>query len=333
MDKMNILHSLPATAILKHVLNSYFLPYVWRMGWPDKLYYLPIFRLTSSGDDLQLRKNIGILEGNIVYLSQPYGQSFGIQSYNSLSTNFSTSFPSVVSHAVQWPAGKYGLPMAKSGCPNSNGFSWETGYIYQDLEDNNSLSGTSSSFHLRASVFSSGDVSQSFCIKTNKSSDQSRLNWPAGEYCIYKKGSICPTLLLEGWVLWDDENGQSGVNLNHQYGTVPGGTYNQDTKIKFCCQTIGSTYDPIELPIESPFYLIAFNNKRCQEVLKTIHTVEFIRYDTENDLNHNSQSYPYPFGADLSDPYIYYCYYQGKPLLIVNWVQFTYPRHIKYDLS
>lgn len=223
--------------------------------------------------------------------------------------------------------------MAKSGCPNSNGFSWETGYIYQDLEDNNSLSGTSRGFHLRASVFSSGDVKQSFCIKTNKSSDQSRFNWPAGQYCIYKKGSKCPTLLLDGWVLWDDENGQTGVNLNHQYGTVPGGTYSQDTKIKFCCQTVGSIDDPIELPIESPFYLIAFNNKRCQEVLKTIHTVEFIRYDTENDLNHNSQAYPYPFGADFPDPYIYYCYYQGKPHLIVNCPQFTYPRHIKYGLS
>ncbi len=232
-----------------------------------------------------------------------------------LPINHSTSFSSVASHAVQWPAGKYGLPMAKSGCPKANGFSWETGYIYQDLEDDSSQSGTSSSFHLNARVFNSGDVSQSFCIKMDKSStvDKNRLFWPYGQYCIFKKGSNCPTRLLNGWVLWDDENGKNGANLNFQSGIVPAGTYKQDTKIQFCCQTAGLTSTPIELPIDSPFYLMAFNNKVCQEVLKTIHTMEYIRYDTENDLNHNSQYWPYPFGADLRDPYIYYCYYQGKP--------------------
>lgn len=204
--------------------------------------------------------------------------------------------------------------MAASGCPKANGFSWETGYIYQDLENDKSNSGTSLSFHLNASVLSSGDVRQSFCIKMNKSSgvDKSRFIWPAGQYCIYKKGSNCPTLLSDGWVLWDDENGKSGANLNFQSGIVPAGTYKQDTKIQFCCQTVGSTRDPIQLPIDSPFYLMAFNNKRCQEVLKTIHTMEYIRYDTENDVNHDSQAYPYPFGADFREPYIYYCYYQGK---------------------
>ena len=207
--------------------------------------------------------------------------------------------------------------MAKSGCPKANGFSWETGYIYQDLEDDKSLTMKSPSFHLNASVFSSGDLRQSFCIKTIKSDavDNSRFNWPAGQYCIYKKGSTCPTLLLEGWVLWDDENGQSGVNLNFKSGTVPAGTYKKDTEIKFCCQTVGSYGDPIELPIDKPFYLMTFNNKRCQEVLRTIHTVEYIRYDTENDNNHDRQAYPYPFGADRREPYIYYCYYQGRNLV------------------
>ncbi|XP_022794884.1 uncharacterized protein LOC111333551 [Stylophora pistillata] len=214
---------------------------------------------------------------------------------------------------VKWPSGKYGLPMAKSGCPKSDGFSWKTGYIYQDLEDDKSLTANSPSFHLNASVLSLGDVSQSFCFKTNRtdSVDNSRFSWPYGQYCIYKKGSSCPGSLKEGRVLWDDENGQNGINLNFKTGTVPAGTYNADTEIKFCCQDVGSYSEPIELPIDKPFYLIAFNSKNCQEVLKTTHTLEYILYDTENDRNHNQAVYPYPFGSDGGDPYIYYCYYQA----------------------
>lgn len=211
--------------------------------------------------------------------------------------------------------------MAKSGCPKANGFSWETGYIYQDLEDDKSLTQTSPSFHLNAAVLSSGDVRGSFCFKMNKSAsvDNGRFRWPAGQYCIYKKGASCPKLLQDGWVLWDDENGKKGANLNFQSGTVPAGSYTKDTKIYFCCQDVGSVSDPIELPIESPFYLIAYNSRTCQEVLKTIHTVEYIGYDTENDMNHDSQYHPYPYGADWNGlPYIYYCYYQGNKSLLIR---------------
>lgn len=213
------------------------------------------------------------------------------------------------SHAVQWPSGKYGLPMSTSGCPKADGFSWDTGYIYQDLEVNTT---TSPSFHLQAKVMSSGDVLRNFCMKTNKSSDLGRPVWPYGNYCMYMKSNSCPLGLSEGWVLWDDDNGITGNNLNHQGGTLPKGKFSRDTKIFFCCQDYGSVDNPIELPIDTPFYLIAYNGKRCQEVLKTIHTIEFIVYDTEDDLNHNSQAWPYPFGADRYQPYIYYCYYTGK---------------------
>ena len=204
--------------------------------------------------------------------------------------------------------------MTKSGCPGADGFFWETGYIYQDLEDDKSLTAKSQNFHLNASVLSSGDVTQSFCFKTIATGavDNGRFGWPYGQYCIYKKGSSCPGYLREGSVLWDDENGKHGINLNFKSGTVPAGTYKSDTEIRFCCQDVGSYSEPIELPIDKPFYLIAFNSKNCQEVLKTTHTLEYILYDTENDHNHNRAVYSYPFGADLQNPYIYYCYYQGK---------------------
>ncbi|XP_068672672.1 uncharacterized protein [Montipora foliosa] len=214
---------------------------------------------------------------------------------------------------VKWPEGKYGLPMASSGCPKAKGFSWQTGFIYQDLEDNNSRTTTSLSFHLRAAIVNSNDVLRGFCIKTTQSSavDLGRPSWPYGNYCIYKKGSTCPSGLQPGWVLWDDENGKNGLNLNFRNGSIPNGIYKQDTKISFCCQDVGSVDDPIELPIDEPFYLIAFNSKRCQEVLKAIHTAEFIRYDTENDNNHDSWGYTHPYGVGSNFLEIYYCYYKA----------------------
>ena len=202
--------------------------------------------------------------------------------------------------------------MASSGCPKGDGFSWDTGIIHQDLEVNTT---TSSSFHLQAVIMSSGDVRQEFCMKTNKSSDIERPYWPQGNYCIYKKGAKCPWGLSEGWVLWDNDNGKAGVNLNFHSGSIPNGKYDQDTKIFFCCQTWGSIDHPIELPIDTPFYLIAYKKKLCQEVSKTVHTTEFIRYDTEDDNNHDSQASPYPYGANFHQPYIYYCYYKGKEFI------------------
>ena len=164
--------------------------------------------------------------------------------------------------------------------------------------------------HLRGWV--SNDVVRYFCIKNNASAtvDSKRFNWPAGEYCIYQRGSSCPMGLQSGWVLWDDEDSVTGTNKNSHAGVLPAGVYNQDTKIFFCCQATGFYYNPIELPVASPFYLIAFT-PQCQEVLNTIHTLEYIVYDTENDNNHDKKTPPYPYGVSFQEPTIYYCYYKG----------------------
>ena len=215
----------------------------------------------------------------------------------------------VFSTSILWPSGRYGLPMPKSRCPTANGFHWISGYIYQDLENKASVTTVSPNAHLLGWV--SNDVSQSFCIKNQTSTalDNKRKPWPEGEYCIYRKGSSCPAGMLNGSVLWDNENAD-GTNKNARYGSLPAGVYNQDTKIFFCCKTTGSYYKPIELPTDKPFYLIAFTSY-CQRVLNTVHTMELIVYDTEDDNNHDKTIFPYPYGADMREPHIYYCYYQG----------------------
>ena len=205
--------------------------------------------------------------------------------------------------------------MPKTRCPISNGFHWISGYLYQDLENDYSQTKVSSNAHFRGWVLN--DVVQYFCIKNNstRAVDTNRKPWPTGRYCIYQKGSGCPEGMLNGSILWDDENAANGTNKNKNSGTLPAGVYNQDTKIFFCCQTAGSTENAIELPIDKPFYLIALTQD-CQRVHNTVHTMEYIVYDTEDDDNHDQRTHPFPFGADYSEPRINYCYYQGRTFFL-----------------
>ena len=86
-----------------------------------------------------------------------------------------------------WPRGTYAVPMPRSGCPVSTEFSWSEGVLRQDTEDSRPSNNWSSSFHLNGEKRDS-TISQHFCVKTN---DTGKTQWPAGKYCIYKKGK-CP---------------------------------------------------------------------------------------------------------------------------------------------
>ena len=77
--------------------------------------------------------------------------------------------------------------MPYSGCPVSTEFFWSEGLLRQDTEDSRPLNNWSSSIHLNGEKRDS-KISQHFCVKTNKSG---KTQWPAGKYCIYKKGK-CP---------------------------------------------------------------------------------------------------------------------------------------------
>lgn len=82
--------------------------------------------------------------------------------------------------ATKWPSGTYGTPRAKSGCPSSNGFTWHTGWRYQDTEDWFPSNKRSSSFHLDAWV-SKNNLKRTFCMKTTKTGDSSKPSWPKGK--------------------------------------------------------------------------------------------------------------------------------------------------------
>lgn len=130
-----------------------------------------------------------------------------------------------------------------------------------------------------------------------------------GEYCIYRKGTQCPTGLSSGYVYWDDDD---NWNLNDEFGTLPSGFYDQDTRIEFCCRTDGQKNAPILLPSKTVFFLLAYGSRKCQMVKWTIATLEWIYYDTEDNSNADDRGGAYPYNASKKHPTIYYCYYRGE---------------------
>lgn len=208
---------------------------------------------------------------------------------------------------VTWPAGTYGLPKAKNGCPVSLKTSWTTGWRFEDLEDTRPATSKSKSYHLDTKV--GIDVNRTFCIK-NKNDVSTE--WPQGRYCIFKKGD-CPKGFKEGSVFWDDENDK---NINKKGGTLPDGVYDKDTLVYYCCRTDGDRYTSISLPVISPFYLKTFNTSECQRVEGAIATEEFIRFETEDTRNKDRQNGSYPHGAGIANHRLLYCYYES--------CQFTY---------
>ena len=130
-----------------------------------------------------------------------------------------------------------------------------------------------------------------------------------GAYCIYMHNLYqCPKYMDEGWVRWDDENDR---NANKKGGFLPDGLYNQNTYIRYCCQTAGHWYDSIELPVSQPFYLLTSSSTdtpKCQMVKWAFCYLEYIVFDTNDQYNRDYQGGEHLF---LYGRKLFYCYYKG----------------------
>ena len=113
-----------------------------------------------------------------------------------------------------------------------------------------------------------------------------------------------------GSIHWDDED---NVNGNQENGILPDGTYDMDTEINYCCHDQGNWYDPIELPVSVPIFLLPYKSKNCQRVKWAISKLQFITYDTDNNQNRDSfqGSHVYAENKQSNLPTVYYCYYEG----------------------
>lgn len=193
---------------------------------------------------------------------------------------------------LKWPAGTYGLIRSTSGCP----VGFYEGFIKQDNEDSNN--GNSFTINPLASGYSfsnyvSGDFGSDlklyYCVK--QYNDDSRFDWPAGRYCIAKKNR-CPSGFHEGEIFWDDED---LFNRNERNGVLPDGTYDRDTRIKYCCRNDGDVNYEICLPTERPFILYQFHQRGCQKVSGMDIREISMRTDDEDIANRNACSGEYPF--------------------------------------
>ena len=122
----------------------------------------------------------------------------------------------------------------------------------------------------------------------------------------------------DGFIHWDDEDNDN-ANANTKDGILPDGTYNHDTEIYFCCRHQGNWYDPIELPVSVPLFLLPYNSKNCQRVKWAMSKQQYIIYETENEQNrdnfHQRHAYAENIGNNL--PKIYYCYYEGEYIVLL----------------
>ncbi|XP_046857423.1 cubilin-like isoform X3 [Xenia sp. Carnegie-2017] len=214
----------------------------------------------------------------------------------------------------EWPNGNFGLLKAESGCPGDRKSGWLEGWRFQNMEEYGTKSRSSLCSHIAVSFpyrYSGVDVNRTFCM-LNQINEKNRL-WPNGSYCIYKSSDNCPKGMSSGNVKWDDENYR---NKNKKGGILPYGTYDDDTRIYYCCQTDGKWYEPIELPVTKPFYLLTSNSltsPKCQMVKYAESEMEYILFETEFYNNSDSFSGKHVFvntstGSNLTT--MYYCYYE-----------------------
>ncbi len=211
-----------------------------------------------------------------------------------------------ISITIEWPAGTYSLPQPDSGCPQG----WNKGCWYQDNEDSrngNSFSPDQIDQYLKGSF--TNNVQTCYC--TNEDSTRTSLfDWPAGEYCIAKKGN-CPTGFEEGSIKWDDEDSR---NANTAEGdTLPDGQFDHSTIIEYCCRSDGDHTQQILLPNIEPFILYQKTYEGCQAVYRMTSKHLSIHTDDEDSSpqdNTCTGTYPYLEGGCSNNLNIYYCYYE-----------------------
>ncbi|XP_070568137.1 uncharacterized protein [Ptychodera flava] len=211
----------------------------------------------------------------------------------------------IVQTPITWPKGGYGLPTPLDGCPNSVGFAYESGWRFQDNENDGLGNQWSSPYNLEG-PYTNTDSQQNFCMKTQEIVATEDWVWGPGEYCIYKTG-LCPQGFAAGYVLWDDEDDLPQGNALG--GTLPDGTYDRNTLIYYCCREDGSPNDPLYLPKEVPFVLIK-RSANCQAVNGMSVSEEWFLWDNENILNEDDVVgfAPYNTGG-YAQHQLHYCYY------------------------
>ena len=110
----------------------------------------------------------------------------------------------------------------------------------------------------------------------------------------------------EGHIRWDDEDDD---NNNSKGGTLPDGTYDEDTIIYYCCRDDGFPSNEIILPTDTPFVMYRYGSHLCQAVRGMDVKLESAFWDTEDDDRNNYSIGKIPSSEIGTNLQLYYCYY------------------------
>ncbi|XP_045197025.2 uncharacterized protein LOC123551856 isoform X2 [Mercenaria mercenaria] len=197
---------------------------------------------------------------------------------------------------IPWPAGSFTTLNTVDGCPEGFKLGWQyhvpPNYIWGP------------SLYNAKPYWYWWHLEHEFCSRIDEQNDGE--DWPAGSYCIYRKGGSCPTGFESGYIQMDDAP-TSRVNTTE--GELPDGVYGNNTRWEFCCRRDGFTKTPIKLPTKHPFIL--FMKSSCQVVEGMQANMEYFnwRSDTADGNNKFGGSLPYYFKFTESQFNLYFCYY------------------------
>lgn len=206
-----------------------------------------------------------------------------------------------------WPEGTYALLAPNSGCPFNVAAEWTTGYkkfhTESDLANHNNASwGAHFMTPFTAKNYSGNFLYQHFCVLT----DSPGPAWPAGSYCINRKGGNCTAGFHSGSIRYDEED-LNGAGRS--YGELPDGTYSTSmTTIHYCCRSDGLPDSKVVLPTGRPFYLYRYNGT-CQGVEGMSVEAEEMVIDTESSYNKDLYENEIHPDGQINDVTLQLCYY------------------------
>ncbi|XP_059172122.1 uncharacterized protein LOC131953102 [Physella acuta] len=208
-----------------------------------------------------------------------------------------------------WPEGYFSLLMPDSGCPESQRFTWATGYRKFHTESGNAtnLDAVSPNSHFKKPVMETNNTNhymyQHFCVN-NVSVDG--LPWPNGSYCINKVAKSCPDGFHSGYIHWA---GEISDPMSSASGSLPFAVITDiHTYFYYCCRADGPPTTPIHLPSAKPFYLYRYNGT-CQHVTGMTAHPETMTFDTDSRGWDNYENNYHP-DSQLHDVVFQTCYYQ-----------------------
>ncbi|XP_061168908.1 uncharacterized protein LOC133178176 [Saccostrea echinata] len=160
-----------------------------------------------------------------------------------------------------------------------------------------------------SSIFSADIISKptstfyKFCTKKKTEENGISPSWPAGKYCVYRQGGVCPSGFNTGYIQYDDTMNPSDI-----FGILPDGQFSDDTRFYFCCRSDGSTSIAVNLPSEEPFILFPVTSG-CQQVSGMGSSKQYLRIKNGKELLHTSGEIPYLRISYTTNYKLFFCYY------------------------